>query len=182
MHLQVSWVYKSSGNEWWARYQPQDYRIIDNPLGNTADFKHMVKALKMAGVETYADIVFNHMANEAHKRNDLHYPGTEVLQGYSNEGVDGLVLFGNINQNLFQNADFRPAQCIYNYTSVWDVQHYRLCGADPDVGLQDLDENDWMISQQKTYLKTLKDISVTGFRVDAAKHMTGGTWLNNVSL
>ena len=25
---------KSSGSEWWARYQPQDYRVIDTPLGN----------------------------------------------------------------------------------------------------------------------------------------------------
>ncbi|WP_276607858.1 acyl-CoA dehydrogenase family protein, partial [Vogesella mureinivorans] len=25
---------KSEGPAWWARYQPQDYRTIDHPLGN----------------------------------------------------------------------------------------------------------------------------------------------------
>ncbi|GAL16950.1 glycosidase [Vibrio maritimus] len=24
---------------WWQLYQPQDYRVIDNKLGNTEDFK-----------------------------------------------------------------------------------------------------------------------------------------------
>ena len=28
----VSPPYKSSGDQWWARYQPQDYRVIDSPL------------------------------------------------------------------------------------------------------------------------------------------------------
>ena len=29
----VSPAYRSDGGEWWARYQPQDLRLIDNPLG-----------------------------------------------------------------------------------------------------------------------------------------------------
>ena len=41
----VSPAYKSTGDQWWARYQPQDYRVIDNPLGDTADFQAMVNAL-----------------------------------------------------------------------------------------------------------------------------------------
>ncbi len=55
---------------WWQRYQPQDYRVIDNALGNTTDFKNMVEALDHVGVLVYADVVFNHMANEAHLRSD----------------------------------------------------------------------------------------------------------------
>lgn len=36
----VSPPMKSAQDErWWQRYQPQDYRIIDNALGNTVDFK-----------------------------------------------------------------------------------------------------------------------------------------------
>ncbi|WP_442862936.1 hypothetical protein [Alteromonas sp. MCA-1] len=38
----VSPAYKSTGDQWWARYQPQDYRVIDNPLGDTADIQAMV--------------------------------------------------------------------------------------------------------------------------------------------
>ncbi|MEF1308259.1 alpha-amylase family glycosyl hydrolase, partial [Vibrio owensii] len=68
----VSPPMKSAQDErWWQRYQPQDYRVIDNALGNTTDFKNMVEALARVGVLVYADVVFNHMANEAHLRSDL---------------------------------------------------------------------------------------------------------------
>ncbi len=68
----------------------------------------MVNALNAKGVETYADIVFNHMANEAWKRSDLNYPGSEVLQQYSsNQGYyNGITLFGDVSSGLFGGGDF----------------------------------------------------------------------------
>ena len=30
----VSPPLRSEGAQWWARYQPQDYRVLDNPLGS----------------------------------------------------------------------------------------------------------------------------------------------------
>ena len=176
----VSPAYKSTGTEWWARYQPQDYRVIDNPLGDTNDFKEMVQALKQQGVETYADIVFNHMANEAWKRSDLNYPGTEILDQYAQNKsyYDGITLFGDVSTGNLAAGDFHGTydaggpKCISNYNDVGDVQYNRLCGAAPDPGLPDLDPNNWVVSQQKAYLQALKNIGVTGFRVDAAKHMT----------
>ena len=36
---------KSSGTQWWARYQPQDLRTIDSPLGNKQDLAAMIAAL-----------------------------------------------------------------------------------------------------------------------------------------
>lgn len=62
---------KSSGSQWWARYQPQDLRTIDSPLGNKQDLAAMITALKGVGVDVYADVVLNHMANESWKRSDL---------------------------------------------------------------------------------------------------------------
>ena len=104
----VSPAYKSTGDQWWARYQPQDYRVIDNPLGDTDDFRDMVNALNAVGVETYADIVFNHMANEAWKRLDLNYPGSEVLAQYAaNETYyDSITLFGDVSNGMFGGCDF----------------------------------------------------------------------------
>ncbi len=67
----VAPAYRSQGDACWARYQPQDMRLIDNPLGDTDAFASMVQALKAVGVETYADVVLNHMANEAATRSDL---------------------------------------------------------------------------------------------------------------
>ena len=176
----VSPAYKSTGDAWWSRYQPQDLRVIDNPLGDTNDFKAMVQALKAKGVETYADIVFNHMANEQWKRADLNYPGSEVLADYAADinYYNDITLFGDIKDGLFGAGDFHGTydqggpKCISNYNDVGDVQYNRLCGAAPDPGLPDLDPNNWVITQQRAYLNALKQIGVTGFRVDAAKHMT----------
>ena len=170
----VSPAYKSTGNEWWARYQPQDIRVIDNPLGNTHTFKAMVKALKDRGVETYADIVFNHMANEAYQRDDLNFPGAAVLAQYANNATlsESIKLFGDITDNFLAAGDFQAAGCISDYTNVHQVQTLRLCGGNGDPGLPDLDANNWVVEQQKSYVKKLKSFGVTGFRVDAAKHMT----------
>ena len=170
----VSPAYKSSGNEWWARYQPQDYRVINNPLGDTNDFQVMINALNAVGVETYADIVFNHMANEAWKRPYLNYPGSEVLSEYADDSsyFNSITLFGNISDNFLGSQDFNPAGCITDWNDPGHVQYWRLCGGNGDVGLPDLDPNNWVVSQQKAYLLKLKEMGITGFRVDAAKHMT----------
>jgi len=170
----VSPAYKSTGNEWWARYQPQDLRLIDNPLGNTADFKLMVKTLKAKGVDVYADIVFNHMANESYKRTDLNYPGDELLSQYNNNlsYFNSLKLFGDLSSNYIEETDFHSAGCITDWGNAGHVQYWRLCGGNGDTGLPDLDPNNKIVEQQKSYLKALKQIGVTGFRVDAAKHMS----------
>ncbi|GAA5216827.1 alpha-amylase family protein [Corallincola platygyrae] len=170
----VSPAYKSSGNEWWARYQPQDYRVIDNPLGNTQDFKAMINALSSVGVSVYADIVFNHMANETWKREDLNYPGTEVLNQYAaNSGYyNQQIVYGDLLDNFLGANDFHPEGCISNYNDPGNVQYWRLCGGNGDRGLPDLDPNNWVVAQQKAYLNALKSMGVKGFRVDAAKHMS----------
>ena len=169
----VSPAYKSSGNEWWARYQPQDYRVIDNPLGDTTDFKEMITTLKSHGLEVYADIVFNHMANETWKRSDLNYPGTEVLAEYAADtDINNKTIFGDVSDNFLGAGDFHPEGCITDWNDAGHVQYWRLCGGNGDKGLPDLDPNNWVVEQQKLYLQKLKDFGVTGFRIDAAKHMS----------
>jgi len=170
----VAPAYKSTGNQWWARYQPQDLRIIESPLGNTHDFKDMIAALKSKGVETYADIVLNHMANESWKRSDLNYPGSELLSNYAanSDHYNSISIFGNIQNGWLGASDFHPAGCISNYGNPGDVQYWRLCGGNGDTGLPDLDPNNYVVAQQKSYLNALKAMGVTGFRVDAAKHMS----------
>lgn len=170
----VSPAYKSTGNEWWARYQPQDIRVIDNPLGDTDDFKNMVNALASQGVDVYADIVFNHKANESWKRSDLNYPGSDVLTEYASNAnyYNQQKLFGDLTNNYLGSGDFHAPGCISDYNNRGEVQYYRLCGGNGDTGLPDLDPNNWVVEQQKAYLNALKTIGVKGFRVDAAKHMT----------
>lgn len=177
----VAPAYRSEGSAWWARYQPQDYRVIHHPLGDTTAFRNMVGALKARGIRVYADVILNHMANESAQRPDLNYPGSRVLGIYASNSsyFNSLRLFGSLKYNFLSASDFGPARCIVDYNSVYEVQTYRLCGGSGDAGLPDLVANDWVVQQQRTYLQTLKSWGVQGFRIDAAKHMPA-THMNRV--
>lgn len=170
----VSPPLKSEGSAWWARYQPQDYRVIDSPLGNTESFRLMAQRLATAGVRLYADIVVNHMANESGQRPDLNYPGQRVLARYAAEAAyfERQRLYGDLSQNLLSPQEFREARCINDYNNVFQVQNWRLCGGGGDTGLPDLNDNDAVVIQQRLYLSALKQLGVSGLRIDAAKHMT----------
>jgi len=169
----VAPAYRSEGSAWWARYQPQDYRLIHHPLGDTTTFRNMVAALRAKGIDVYADVVLNHMANESAQRSDLNYPGSRVLGVYAGNPTyyGGLRLFGNLGYNFLSGYDFGPATCIANYSDVWQVQNWRLCGGAGDAGLPDLVGSSYVVSQQQEYLRQLKALGVKGFRIDAAKHM-----------
>lgn len=169
----VAPAYKSEGSQWWARYQPQDYRVIHHPLGDTTAFKNMINALNTRGVKVYADVLLNHMANEAAKRSDLNYPGSAVLSTYAGNTnyYNGIKLFGDLRYNFLSGFDFGEARCISNYTDVFQVQNWRLCGGGGDVGLPDLKNTSYVVGQQQAYLNALKAMGVKGFRIDAAKHM-----------
>lgn len=164
---------KSEGAAWWARYQPQDLRTIDHPLGNRQSFQRMSNALRARGIRVYADIILNHMANEAAQRGDLNYPGQRVLNTYAANTTywNNQRLFGDLRYNFLSQWDFGPANCINNYNDVWQVQNWRLCGGPGDAGLPDLLGSNYVVGQQRSYLTALKGLGVTGFRIDAAKHM-----------
>ncbi|UUM32126.1 alpha-amylase family glycosyl hydrolase [Vibrio japonicus] len=163
-----------TGTQWWQRYQPQDYRVIDNQLGNTDDFKQMVMALDEHGVGVYADVVFNHMANESSIRSDLQYPSDGEIEQYKAEKdyFEKQKLFGDLDEPLFDHDDFVEAFGIKDWQDKWQVQNGRITGGPKDPGLPTLRVSDHVIEQQKSYLKALKQLGVKGFRIDAAKHMT----------
>lgn len=170
----VSPPLKSEGAPWWARYQPQDYRVIDSPLGDTEAFERMSAALELRGVKLYADLVLNHMANEADRRADLDYPGARVRAIYAADPSrwQRQRLFGDLSTDLFIAADFNPPFCITDYNNVTQVQSGRLCGGSGDPGLPDLQGSAKVIAAQRQYVAALIALGADGFRLDAAKHMT----------
>jgi len=165
---------RSQGTEWWQRYQPQDYRVIDNQLGDTEQFQAMVTALKNLDVHVYADVVFNHMANESKKRLDLQYPSEECMKEYrkSSRYYDKQVLFGDLSEPLFTEEDFVEAFGIKDWKDKWQVQYGRITGGPHDQGLPTLNSSQHVVEMQQAYLRAMKNIGVKGFRIDAAKHMT----------
>ncbi len=164
----------SKGTQWWQRYQPQDYRVIDNQLGDTQSFNHMVDVLKELGVHVYADVVFNHMANESKVRLDLQYPSAECMKEYqkSSDYYTKQVLFGDLSQPLFDEEDFVEAFGIKDWKDKWQVQNGRITGGPHDQGLPTLRDSEHVVKMQQSFLKALKNMGVKGFRIDAAKHMT----------
>lgn len=163
-----------NGTKWWQRYQPQDYRLIDNQLGNTQSFAAMVISLQEQGVRVYADVVLNHMANEAYKRTDLQYPSQADINNYNahKSEYQAQCLFGDLSKPLFNEEHFVDAFGIENWKDCWEVQNGRITGSSDDPGLPTLKVCDHVIEQQQNYLKALKKLGVKGFRIDAAKHMT----------
>ncbi|WP_413112820.1 alpha-amylase family glycosyl hydrolase [Thaumasiovibrio sp. DFM-14] len=162
------------GTEWWQRYQPTDYRVIDNQLGNTHDFKLMTDTLNGYGVTVYVDVVFNHMANEYGRENHLEFPGQQRLQSYANNPTkyDEIRLFGDLSENLFTAEDFVDFGPITDWECPEQVQNGRISSGAGDYGLPPLACKPHVIDAQQQYLLALKRLGVGGFRIDAAKHLS----------
>ena len=96
-----------SGKEWWYRYQPRDYRIVRSFLGNKASLERAIAALHCNGVRIYADIVFNHMANE-NRPDRGNFPGDDQLKRYKLQHTEYEKdrLYGSLNEGLFSQWDF----------------------------------------------------------------------------
>ncbi len=174
---------RGAGCPWTLRYQPQDFRVIDNCAGNKRQFVAMVRALDRQGVAVYADVVVNHMANE--RDNATTFPGPETLRAYRARPSywNAQKLYGDLTQELFQPRHFHAEACILDYGDAARIVRDRLCDTSPrrrppDRGLPDLNDtvpgDSWVTDQRRAYVRSLFDLGVRGFRLDAAKHMPIG--------
>jgi alpha-amylase len=148
---------------WWEVYQPVDYNLTSR-MGNEAQFRSMVATCRKAGVKVIVDAVINHMTGQG----SLSYGGVT----YSKYSYTG----------LYNPSDFHsyPADCpippaagsadregnIEDFNDYTQVFHCEL------VGLADLrTETAKVRNTLAAYLNKLIGYGVSGFRVDAAKHL-----------
>jgi hypothetical protein len=148
---------------WWEVYQPVDYNLTSR-MGNEAQFRSMVTTCRKAGVKVIVDAVINHMSGQG----NLSYGGVT----YSKYSYTG----------LYNRSDFHsyPADCpippaagsadregsIQDFNDYTQVFHCEL------VGLADLrTETTKVRNTLAAYLNKLIGYGVSGFRVDAAKHI-----------
>jgi len=155
-----------SGKEWWQRYQPKDYRVLRSFLGNKAGLERAVAALHNNGVRVYADIVFNHMANE-NRPDRYNFPGEAELRNYrqEREAFEEDRLYGKLDDGLFSPQDFNKDGNIQDWLNIHEATEHSLSG------LPDLDINQWVIDQQRECLHTLNGMGFDGYRIDAVKHL-----------
>ncbi|GAA1973543.1 hypothetical protein GCM10009718_06820 [Isoptericola halotolerans] len=151
-HVQVSPPQEHiRGTEWWTSYQPVSYRI-ESKLGTRAEFQHMVDTCADAGVGIVVDAVINHTT------------GANVGSG---TGVAGSPYGLDHFPGLYGAADFNDCRTnISDYRDRYQVQNCRL------LSLQDLRTGSEHVRDTlAAYFDDLLGMGVSGFRIDASKHM-----------
>jgi len=143
---------------WWERYQPISY-VLDTRSGDRAALSDMVARCKAVGVKIYADVVINHMCGV----------------GGTGTGTAGSAFDANtydFPSVPYTSADFNDANCqtssgmIEDYGQAEQVRNCQL------VGLTDLNQGNADVRAKiAAYMNDLISIGITGFRVDASKHM-----------
>ena len=86
-HVQVAPAQRSNPSpDWWARYQPVDYAVIEGK-GSEDDLRRLVSRARSCGVKVVADLVFNHMADMP-QFHDLDFPGIDHTNFHPRCGID----------------------------------------------------------------------------------------------
>lgn len=140
---------------WWEVFQPVSYALTSR-MGNEAEFKAMVKTCRAAGVKVYVDAVINHMTGQG----SLSYGG----RSYEHFSYPGLYTAADFHQ---KGPDCTSAGGgIEDFNNLIQVRQCEL------VGLSDLKtEKPQVQAALARYLNKLIGYGVSGFRVDAAKHI-----------
>jgi alpha-amylase len=140
---------------WWEVYQPADYHLTSR-MGDEAQFTSMVKTCRAAGVKVYVDAVINHMSGQGDTSyggasfSHFSYPGVYTPADFHQKGTDCTSASGGIE----------------DFNNLIQVRKCEL------VGLSDLrTESPAVRSTLAAYLNKLIGYGVSGFRVDAAKHI-----------
>lgn len=143
-----------SGSEWWRDYQPVSYKIASR-RGNRTQFQNMVNTCKAAGVDVYADVVVNHMAD---------YNGGTGTGGSTWSAR-------NFPAVPFSSSDFHSPKCDIADADYGNNRNNVMNCDMP--GLPDLNTSIGSVQDKiAAYMKDLLSLGVAGFRMDAAKHIS----------
>jgi alpha-amylase len=147
----------SGSHPWWEVYQPAGYDL-NSRMGSEAQFKTMVSTCRDAGVKVYVDAVINHMTGA-----DASSPKSYSGNSYTPTNYPGLYT----KDDFHTDADCPSASgTVEDYDNVAQVHFCRLSN------LEDLKtESTYVRGAIDGYLNKLLGYGVSGFRVDAAKHI-----------
>ena len=141
---------------WWEVYQAVDYALTSR-MGDGPQFRSMVSTCRRAGVKVYVDAVINHTTGQG----DTSYGGKHYTHfDYPAAG--------------WTDADFhhKGVECPSATGGIEDFNNQRQVRTCELVGLADLDTGSAAVrSRLARYLNRLIRFGVSGFRVDAAKHI-----------
>ncbi|GAB2466049.1 alpha-amylase [Jatrophihabitans fulvus] len=142
-------------NPWWEVYQPVRYALTSR-MGTERQFRQMVTTCRKAGVQVIVDAVLNHMTGQG----DTSYGGV-TYERYRYAG-------------LYENRDFHKysGDCPSASGGIEDFNNQQQVFNCELVGLSDLRTDTPKVRATLAgYLNKLLSYGVSGFRVDAAKHV-----------
>ena len=179
-------AFKDQLNPWYFMYQPVSYSL-QGRLGSRDDLRKMIKTCRSKGVRVYADAVVNHMTyNGMDLQNHRFDPSIEpdcYLNGqkYSSGKSPYWTPYKTYERNPYTKRgtnvleypgvpygpmDFHCHKIIDDYKDFDNVMFGWL------DNLADLNTESKYVRQRiADYLTDLFSIGITGFRIDAAKHM-----------
>ena len=139
---------------WWEVYQAVTYALTSR-MGTEPQFRSMVSQCRRAGVKVYVDAVINHTTGQG----DTAYDGTH---------------YSHFSYPRWSEGDFhhKGEECQSSSGGIEDFNNKRQVFNCELVGLADLDTGSTYVRNRlAAYLNKLIGYGVSGFRVDAAKHV-----------
>ncbi|XP_014242203.1 alpha-amylase A isoform X2 [Cimex lectularius] len=114
----------------------------------------MVRTCSANGIKIYVDVIINHMS------------ATLPVNTKGTGGSDAVTSKKNYPAVPYTSDNFHPTCSINNYQSTTQVRNCEI------VGLHDLNQTiPYVRNKILQYMNHLIDLGVSGFRIDAAKHM-----------
>ena len=139
---------------WWEIYQPVTYDLTSR-MGHEDQIKRMVRKCREAGVKVYVDALINHMTGQG----NTSYGGVDY-KPYN---------YPDYGPNDFH---FKTGECPSSDGGIQDFNNRLQVFKCNLVGLEDLRTETYKVQGQlAAYLNKLIGYGVSGFRVDAAKHI-----------
>lgn len=146
-----------TGNQWWVHFQPVSYKL-ESSAGTREQFAKMVSACNDAGVKVITDAVVNHMAGGR----GIGSGGTE----YEYSNFSPLFAPSDFHAGLDKSDPHYCSRDISNWNDLYERTNCQF------PGLPDLATEKPSVRQKiANFLNDQLALGVSGFRIDAAKHM-----------
>eukprot|EP00455_Lapot_gusevi_P057805 TRINITY_DN994_c0_g1_i5.p1 TRINITY_DN994_c0_g1~~TRINITY_DN994_c0_g1_i5.p1 ORF type:complete len:629 (-),score=202.72 TRINITY_DN994_c0_g1_i5:126-2012(-) len=182
--LSYEWLQNGELNPWWFMYQPVSYKFYSR-MGDRDALRNMIDTCRAAGVRVYADAVNNHMTGGG---NDIMWHRNPAGGGCATWGPkssSALSPYFNQDFNFLNNSntgdhpglefpavpygpmDFHCERSLSSWSDPFALNYGWL------TGLADLNtESPYVRQRIADYWTDLLGMGFSGFRVDAAKHMS----------
>ncbi|CAF1049176.1 unnamed protein product [Rotaria sp. Silwood1] len=179
--------FENAMNPWYFMYQPVSYNL-DGRMGTREELRDLIQTCRNYGVRVYIDAVLNHFTGAGNDLNQHRNPGS------------GCVKWGNKTSSapIERQSPFYTHAFTYQYnpnTGKAPSNEFPAAAIGPEdfhcdrpngawtnlfilnngwlVGLVDLDTSkDYVRERQAAYLVDMLSLGASGFRIDAAKHIS----------